>query len=208
METLFDCAQKYKSDKCIAFGHNYLPGYESLFGDVRSQVKVLLEIGIGNRHHEAAMQNQCPEYRCGNSLRMWREYFSNAKIYSIDIAPDCMIEGENRIQTFVANQASETDLSTVLMHIGEKIDVIIDDGSHQPFHQAASFEFLYKNLNKNGIYVIEDVHPTALSGFVDLSRFSSQTATIIRQEFDTQVIDSRWLGGPVDDLMFVLKKKN
>jgi hypothetical protein len=37
-------------------------------------------------------------------------------------------------------------------------DIVLDDGSHQMSHVAASFEFLYPRLSKNGVYMVEDLH--------------------------------------------------
>jgi len=36
-------------------------------------------------------------------------------------------------------------------------DIIIDDGSHQLDHQLKSFNLLKHKMNKDGIYIIEDV---------------------------------------------------
>ena len=40
----------------------------------------------------------------------------------------------------------------------EKFDVIIDDGSHVPWHQIFTLEFLFDELlSEGGVYIIEDV---------------------------------------------------
>ena len=61
-----------------------------------------------------------------------------------------------RIKTFVGSQNDKK----FLINFGKKFgsfDIIIDDGSHFVKHQLTSFNNLYKYLNENGIYVIEDL---------------------------------------------------
>lgn len=43
-------------------------------------------------------------------------------------------------------------------------DIIIDDGSHKTSEQIKSFEILSKQLNKGGLYVIEDLHTSFFNG--------------------------------------------
>ena len=42
-------------------------------------------------------------------------------------------------------------------------DIIIDDASHVPWHQIATFEWLWPSVRANGIYIIEDIE----SAYVD-----------------------------------------
>jgi hypothetical protein len=105
----------------------------------------ILEIGIGG--------DQNPNGG-GASLRMWREYFPNSRIYGIDIFPK-KIHDEKRIKTFQGSQVDLEFLEKVVNEIG-KIDIIIDDGSHINEHVITSFNFLYPKLDAHGIYVIED----------------------------------------------------
>jgi hypothetical protein len=37
-------------------------------------------------------------------------------------------------------------------------DVILDDGSHVMNHIEATFSHLYPKMNKNGVYMVEDLH--------------------------------------------------
>lgn len=206
--SLNQCAKNNINDKHVDYGHDYILGYHSLFHEKQQTVTKLLEIGIGNKQHEAAMQRRFGTlYRCGNSLRMWRDYFMNANIYSIDIDVGCMIKDESRITTFVADQTSETELANVLLHIGTKIDIIIDDGSHIPAHQVFSFQILHNNLANGGIYVIEDIQPGVIDAFSNLSIFPDHVAKVIRDNYTTSVIDTRQNTGIADDLLFVLCKK-
>jgi demethylmacrocin O-methyltransferase len=75
----------YRTDK---FGcHYYTRHYEAYFKPLRYKKLNILEIGIGG--------DQNPNGG-GASLRMWREYFPNSRIYGIDIFPK-KIHDEKRI---------------------------------------------------------------------------------------------------------------
>ena len=56
--------------------HSYLELYETLLSSKKDTAKNILEIGIG-------------DYRVknGGSIKLWKAYFTNAKIYALDIIP-------------------------------------------------------------------------------------------------------------------------
>jgi len=144
--SLNELAIMYSLDKHVLYCHNYINSYNELFTNVKNTVKNVLEIGIGSVENNQ-MQHVCNKgYKTGNSLRCWRDYFLNANIYGIDIF-NCNIN-EERIKTFVANQANIFELSQVIEEINDSLDIIIDDGSHNHQHQIISFMFLEKYLKK------------------------------------------------------------
>lgn len=118
--------------------HWYVQHYEALFHKDRRKKIKLLEIGVGS----------------GNSLRMWRAYFPNGRIYGIDIY-DKSAYDERRIKTFRGNQAEPEFLDMVMSAIGT-VDIIIDDGSHINEHVIFTFQHLFPSLADGGLYVIED----------------------------------------------------
>jgi hypothetical protein len=149
MTPLCELARKYGTDKGgdhLQAGdtcHRYTPAYHELLKHRRDDVKWVLEIGIGH----------------GCSLRMWKDYFPNAQIVGIDSNKDCRFK-EDRIHTFCANQSSEANLLAVARAIGEPaLDLIVDDGSHEPAHQIFTAQVLLPYLSADGIYVIEDIEP-------------------------------------------------
>ncbi len=199
-------AELYPSDKCKRYGHDYIPGYTELFSNIRYKVKNLIEIGIGCLGHETAMKRGC-NYRSGNSLRMWRDYFTNANIYAIDIFEAGMIYNEERMTTFVADQSNANDLKRVMDQIGNNIDVIVDDGSHIAEHQRFSFEFLEKYLQAGSIYVIEDIQPAYIEAFRSLSIFSPDFAKMLKESYDIKFIDTRSVTNHPDDILMCFIKK-
>lgn len=64
-------AKKHGTDKSV---HGYCPHYERRFAGWRHKPITLLEIGVD----------------AGASMRMWRDYFPNAKITGVDINPSWM----------------------------------------------------------------------------------------------------------------------
>lgn len=133
----------YRTDKIGS--HYYTPHYESHFHRFKSKEINLLEIGVGG--------NDKPD-KGGKSLRMWKKYFPNGKIYSIDIY-DKSVHQESRIKIFQGSQIDENFLEMVTNEIGG-IDIIVDDGSHINEHVIKTFSLLFPKLNNGGIYVIED----------------------------------------------------
>lgn len=204
---LYNIWEKYPSDKCKNIGHDYIPSYEKMFLPIKNIVKNVLEIGTGCLEHESAMIKGCGNYKNGNSIRMWRDYFSNANIYAIDIYNDGMIYNEDRIQTFVADQSSEQDLESLKDKIGNKIDIIIDDGSHMGEHQIFSFIHLEMSLSDIGIYVIEDVQPEYIEKFKNLTVFSEEYKKYIEEKYYISYYDTRNTNNCQDDFLMVFTKK-
>ena len=211
-DTLSAIASKYGLDKSIDTGnHNYIPGYETLFGGIRDHVRAVLEIGIGSLEH-GEMGGTKGElassygYRTGNSLRCWREYFPKASIYGIDIYEHREVDMD-RIKTFVADQGNVFDLTRVVNSIGSSVDIIIDDGSHQAAHQIFSFMYLSKFLSYGGIYVIEDIQSRNIEGFKSLRVFPESFRRHIRANFDVQWFDTREEVSRPDDFMMSFKRK-
>jgi hypothetical protein len=137
-------AKAFGSDKEGA--HHYAAHYQHHFNPLRKRRLNILEIGIGGYEQ--------PD-RGGKSLRMWKAFFPNSRIFGIDIY-DKSPHDEDRIKTFQGSQVDETFLRDVINKIGE-VDIIIDDGSHLNAHVIKSFNILFPLLNPGGIYAVEDL---------------------------------------------------
>ena len=106
----------------------------------------LLEIGVGG--YDNPIQG-------GNSLRMWKSFFANSKIYGIDIYDKAPLQ-EKRIKIFQGSQTDEIFMNMVCNEIGN-LYIIIDDGSHVNGDVIKTFELLFPRLNNGGIYIVEDM---------------------------------------------------
>ncbi|MFW2831511.1 class I SAM-dependent methyltransferase [Sphingomonas sp. ID0503] len=119
--------------------HNYLHAYQAALEAHRSTADLVVEIGVKD----------------GASLRMWKRYFSKARIIGIDIQPRCIDHVEERIAVHIGEQTDTAFLDATLG--GARPDVIIDDGSHRWTHQIETFLHLFPKLAPEGVYVIEDL---------------------------------------------------
>lgn len=137
-DELTKLAIKYGTDKWGK--HHYTPVYWDLFNKRRSDIKKILEIGVGE----------------GPSLRMWRDFFPNAQVYGAEI-DEKRIFKDDRIEVFKCDQASKSDLESLIKKTGSDIDIVIEDGSHIPFHQIFSCLTLMPLIKNDAVYIIEDV---------------------------------------------------
>ena len=128
---------------------HYHEVYERHFARFRGTPVVLVEIGVKN----------------GGSLALWRRYFGDAAtIIGADLfdgakvfegqpvygRPDRMVIGDQGDDQFW------NDLKQALPR-GE-LDILIDDGSHYPWHMIKSLEMTLPMLRPGGVYLCEDVH--------------------------------------------------
>lgn len=135
----------------------------------------MLEIGISN---------QGPDI---SSLHGWRRVFPECQVYGIDIAARKMIESVDGIRTFVVDQSEPFELSNFKSQLGEKLDIILDDGSHVFNHARISFEVLFGALSSNGLYMIEDV--SKVSGMWEQSVSEWDEYLSLRNDIDYEIID-------------------
>lgn len=133
MESLNDIGVRCGTDKS-SITHHYLHNYEKHLSEWRDREFTLLELGVAG----------------GGSIKMWREYFTNAKIYGIDINPDCAGEG-----IFIGSQTDTEFLDKVLSVIGTP-DVIVDDCAHIGDLTMESFKYLFPKIAEGGQYYVED----------------------------------------------------
>lgn len=165
---------KYHSDKAEGDyrGHSYSPVYYSLLKDRQHLVKNLLEIGIGTKESMDRLTNY--QYTVGASIKAWKEFFINAKVYALDIDKNVLFE-EDRLKCFYADQSDNNSLleavNSIYKYSGSEFlfDIIIDDGSHWLHHQMSTIKFLSKYLIKDGIYIVEDVKACDLDQFKSLA---------------------------------------
>jgi hypothetical protein len=149
MKSLSEISKKYPTDK--DFTHNYYNAvYEKHLSPIRNYVRSVCEIGIGGFWKE---MNWLP----GNSLKVWRDYFPNAKILGLDIVEHKDIDDLEKITLDCFDQ-SKKDLVIDYSKKLNDYDLIIDDGSHNVYDQQITFAHFFKCLHSGGIYILEDLH--------------------------------------------------
>ena len=154
---LTNLMNKYGSDKGgLNNHHNYSLFYSEIFGIKRHSVKNFLEIGLGTNNINVP-SNMGANGKPLASLRAWREYFPNAKIFGADIDKDILRDDE-RIQTSFVDQRDSETISKMFESFGiDQFDIIIEDGLHEFNANISFFENSIKYLSNDGIYIIEDI---------------------------------------------------
>ncbi len=93
----------------------------------------------------------------GGSLQMWKDYFGpKAKIYGMDINPQCKALEEENIKIFIGSQADRKFLQEVKRSI-PPVDILLDDGGHTMRQQIITYEEMFGHIKENGVYLCEDL---------------------------------------------------
>jgi predicted O-methyltransferase YrrM len=140
---------KYETNKSAlnSKGHRsgYTPYYNMLFRHLKDQKILFAEIGI----------------ELNASTKMWRKFFSKAKIYGLEFDNQKIIKAKKHglkntlyKKIDVSNQKS---IKTTFLKINKKFDVIIDDSTHLIDHQINIIKETLPFLKQNGILIIEDI---------------------------------------------------
>lgn len=121
---------------------HYFEIYHHFFKRYVGKEIVVLEIGVFQ----------------GGSLQLWKDYFGDkAKIFGIDINPECKAYEEENIKVLIGSQSDREFLRKVKAEIPQ-VDILIDDGGHTMKQQIITFEELYGFIKPDGIYLCEDIH--------------------------------------------------
>jgi hypothetical protein len=89
---------------------------------------------------------------------MWKYYFGpRARIFGVDINPHCRKLEEEQVEIFIGDQEDRAFLKELSEKI-PRIDILIDDGGHSAGQQINTFEELFPRIDRNGIYLCEDIH--------------------------------------------------
>jgi len=143
---------KYGSDKGQG-RHNYTLQYESLFDNIRSDVKSFCEVGLGTTNPNIK-SNMGWNGKPLASIYGWRDYFQNATIYGGDVDPDILKQGD-RFSTFEVDMTNPYSVSEFWNNIPERVDIMLDDGLHEFDANVCLFE---NSIDMwNSMYIIEDV---------------------------------------------------
>lgn len=169
---LCDLFYKYKADKCPKINHSYSQHYYDYLHGRRATLKYFLEIGVGTNK---LMKPICGKsYQLGASLKAWRDFFTNAHVFGLDI-DQTVLFSDSRISCYYTDQSSAKELERTISNIrfyqndfNLRFDVILDDGSHRLNDMITSFHTLNKYVTTNGAYIIEDVSTKEISELLKL----------------------------------------
>lgn len=155
IKVLFD---QYGSDKST------LHKYQYFYGPILQQkdkVKLVFEIGLGTNNTDV-VGNMGAQGKPGASLRAFRDWCPNAKVFGADIDARVLFS-EERIETFHVDQTNTVTLDALLAKAPAGFDLVIDDGLHSPFANINTLKFGLELVRPGGWVVIEDISRHALS---------------------------------------------
>jgi len=148
MNNLFNYAENNQHNLLNKYKH-YFSIYDRHFSKFRNTEVNIVEFGVAH----------------GGSLQMWKNYFGHkAKIYGIDIDPNCKQLEEDRISILIGDQGDKIFLRSLKKNI-PRIDILIDDGGHEMEQQITTFEELFPHISSNGVYLCEDLHTSYMNKF-------------------------------------------
>jgi predicted fused transcriptional regulator/phosphomethylpyrimidine kinase len=153
--------------------------YDRLFTPRKNNVKNLLEIGIWE----------------GDSLLLWRDYFTNAKIVGADIKHCPRIDNEPHITQHTSNAYTAEFL---MQFKKEQFDIIIDDGPHTFETQSYFLTNYLPLLKKDGVLILEDIidlnWTPKLLELVDDTKYKVTVVDMRLKQRDPQLLE-RWRSG-------------
>lgn len=116
--------------------HCYLDTYEKYLEQFKGKNITLWELGVAG----------------GASILMWRRFLPEAKVYGIDINPDCAGEG-----IFIGDATDEVFINEVLLETGYPT-IVIEDSSHVGWDMIKLFKMIFPMLEHGGYFFLEDTH--------------------------------------------------
>lgn len=172
-EYLDELARKFGTDKGTSKSNELSPkgytrAYAQYFDSLRDKKITILEIGVDK----------------GASLKMWEEFFPEARIYGIDINLDCKQYETGRVKIFIGDQTDINFLQKVVVDTQGKFDIIVDDGGHKMRQHQVTLEFLFEHLKSGGFYFIEDLHTAYWGSYGGGYRKRSSTVEYLKNLVD------------------------
>ncbi|MDO7840925.1 class I SAM-dependent methyltransferase [Sphingomonas immobilis] len=121
---------------------HYFEIYDRHLARFRGKSPVMAEIGVYS----------------GGSLNMWRSYFgAGAHIHGIDIEPDCEVYRGDGVDIHIGDQADPRFWQD-FRKLVPQLDILIDDGGHEPHQQLVTMQEMLPHLKPGGIFICEDIH--------------------------------------------------
>jgi hypothetical protein len=153
---LVELVKKYETDR--AKEHiEYVKTYDFFLKKYKDSSFNFLEVGT----------------HLGESVKMWREYFTKAFIFSVELPryqsrvfDRFSVSQGNKSNMFMSNDLNDTtfcffdstsQIMTNELFDNDFFDVVIDDGDHYPDAQLQTFNALFPKLKVGGLYFIEDI---------------------------------------------------
>jgi hypothetical protein len=135
---------------------NYASTYKELLASAAPAPRIL-EVGV----------------YCGDSLRMWKEWFPEAIICGVEISATHKPLWPQDIPVLITDQCDPALAARVLFYSNDGYDLVIDDASHYGMLSKETYRLLWPVVRPGGWYVLEDW----AVGLVDNPHFPSYAGT-------------------------------
>ncbi len=191
--SLEDLVDNSKTDKNTI--HSYLHLYNELLTKKRFTAKNVLEVGIGDF-----------DEKNGGSIKLWRDYFTNATIYGLDVLPINRVMDEllndPRVILYTSTDAYNEDFfNKNFLNKNIKCDFMLDDGPHT-LESMVQFIKLYSQImTDDGILIVEDVKSLDW-----IEKLKNEVPVHLKQFI--KVYDLRSNKNRFDDIVFTIDKLN
>lgn len=123
---------------------NSLDAYQRHFAPMAGQVGLSLgEVGV----------------QSGGSILMWKAVLgAQLKFYGFDINKNCMQFADATTVITIGDQGDVKMWNSFFAKTSKSLDILVDDGSHQPHHMGITLHTVFPNINPGGYVAIEDIH--------------------------------------------------
>ena len=191
--SLEDLVDNSKTDKNTT--HSYLHLYNELLTKKRFTAKNVLEVGIGDFGEKN-----------GGSIKLWRDYFTNATIYGLDVLPINRVMDEllndPRVILYTSSDAyDENFFNKNFLNKNIKCDFMLDDGPHTLESMMQFIKLYSKIMTDDGILIVEDVKSLDW-----IEKLKNEVPVHLKQFI--KVYDLRSNKNRFDDIVFTIDKLN
>lgn len=132
--------------------NNALVAYQRYFSAYAGTIATLAAGGVQFKIAEIGVQS-------GGSLDMWKAVLGpSCYAYGLDINPAAQQFADARTTITIGDQGDGNMWANFWTYVTSTVDVLIDDGSHEPHHMSMALHQAFPHLNPSGFVAIEDIH--------------------------------------------------
>lgn len=95
----------------------------------------------------------------GGSVQMWQSVLgAKCHVYGLDINKNCMQFSNAQTTITIGDQADPKMWENFFANVAPKLDVLVDDGGHEPHQMRVTLVEVFNRLQPGGFIALEDIH--------------------------------------------------
>jgi hypothetical protein len=95
----------------------------------------------------------------GGSINMFKDVLgANCHYYGCDINPKCNNFADPLATITIMDQGDATHWVNFYAKVVNAVDMIVDDGGHQPYQMLTTLQQSFAHINPGGVHLVEDIH--------------------------------------------------